>query len=199
MEQNYNSQPNNITTTSTSATSTSPENTSTLTKNNINQEAIMPKNFSIDKTSLLIIILLFMFSSKLWDIAWDIGKSLLYIIIIIYLISFINQDLANNIKNIIHDLTNINSNNFLTDMFSKIFSQLKSFVNIGQLKIVKTEPTAVSVVSTEPTAESAESKVVEKFSSNIHVSLYDGGGILSGGNTKNLSNIQRNDNKNICY
>jgi hypothetical protein len=78
-------------------------------------------------------------------------------------------------------------------MFSKIFIQLKQLLNIGNLNIIKSEQKAVS----EETKDVEETKNVEKFSTNLHVSLYDGSGILSGGNTKNLSNVQRNDNKSI--
>jgi hypothetical protein len=148
------------------------------------------KNFSLDKSSLLIIVLLFMFSSKLWDIAWDIGKSFLYIIIIIYLTSFINQELADNIKNIIHDFTNVNSNNnIITDLLAKLSGSIKSILNFAQ-----TEKTSASKVT--PETIQSEQKV-EKFETTTHTSLYDGTGYLSGGNTKNLSNIARSDSKNI--
>jgi hypothetical protein len=148
------------------------------------------KNFSIDKSSLLIIVLLFMFSSRLWDIAWDIGKSLLYIIIIIYLISFVNQDLADNIKNIIHDFTNVNSNNnIITDLLAKLSGSVKGILNIGQ-----TEKTSTTKVIKKPIQ--SEQKV-EEFKTITHTSLYDGSGYLSGGNSKNLSNISRPDSKNI--
>jgi len=145
------------------------------------------KSFSIDKSSILIMVLLFMFSSKLWDIAWDIGKSLLYIIIIIYLLGFINQDLADNIKNIIHDFTNVNPNTgFLTDLFAKISEKISNLINLKKVKQVK----QIQQIIPE------EEKLIENFS-KIHTSLYDGGGYLSGGNTKNLSNISRSDSKNI--
>ena len=39
-------------------------------------------NESYSKGTILIIILLFMFSSKIFNVVWDIGKSLIYIFII---------------------------------------------------------------------------------------------------------------------
>ena len=141
-------------------------------------------SFNINKTLLLIIILLFMFYSKFWDIAWDIGKSLLYIIIVIYLISFVNQDLADNIKNVIHDFININSNNnFITDMFGKLSTQLKSWINI--------QPDNFDKLTSNISEENIPSH--EK----IHVSIYDGGNSLSDDNTKNFSNSKRSYVKNI--
>ena len=160
------------------------EQNKTLTTNIVNNPN--QKSYSLDKSSLLIIVLLFMFSSKLWDIAWDIGKSLLYIIIIIYLIGFVNQDLADNIKSIIHDFTNVNPNNsFVSDLLAKISGPIKSILNVGQISIDK--------ITQEPKLENP----VEKFTTTTHTSLFDGTSNLSGGNTKNLLNITRSDSKNI--
>jgi hypothetical protein len=162
--------------------------TITIGANGVVQESKNINNsFSLDKSSLFIIVLLFMFSSKLWDIAWDIGKSLLYIIIIIYLISFVNQDLADNIKNIIHDFTNINSNNnFISDLLAKLLGPFKNIINIG-----KTNETKVIQEIVQPELK------VEKFETIKHTTLYDGQGYLKGGNTKNLSNLSSSHSKNI--
>lgn len=144
-----------------------------------------PKSFSMDKSSILVMILLFMFSSKLWDIAWDIGKSLLYIIIILYLLSYINQDLADNIKNIIHDFTNVNANsNFVTDMLAKISSKVSNLLSTQKQK----KPEVLPV-----------DNVVEGFTTKTHPSLYDGTSGISGCIGKNLANIPRSDSKNIFY
>lgn len=184
MEQNK-----TLTTNSTNSTiSTNTNPTVTINANGVVQESVKQASFSMDKSSLLIIVLLFMFSSKLWDMAWDIGKSLLYIIIIIYLIGFVNQDLADNIKNIIHDFTNVNAtNNVITDLFAKLCMQLKNILNIGQISMDK----VVKEV------KSGDKQEVEKFTSATHTSLYDGTSNLSGGNTKNLANMARSDSKNI--
>jgi len=181
-------------------------NGSTITIGSIGSNGIVQeskninKNFSLDKSSLLIIVLLFMFSSKLWDIAWDIGKSLLYIIIIIYLISFVNPDLADNIKNIIHDFTNVNSNTgFISDLLAKLTSPLKSILDIGQINLSNvmgkgSDKDVPKKTKQEPVQPEAN---VEKFETTTHTSLYDGTGYLGGGNSKNLSNKPRPDSKNI--
>ncbi len=196
MEQNK-----TLTTNSTSNT----EKIITINSNGVVQESVKPKSFSLDKSSLLIIVLLFMFSSKLWDIAWDIGKSLLYIIVILYLISFVNQDLADNIKNIIHDFTNVNSsNNFVTDLIGKISGQVKNIINIGQDSGIDNLVQGYSKPITQAPVEPAkivqtaqQVQPIEKFTSVQHPSIYDGINTLTGGNTKNLSNLSRSDSKNI--
>ncbi len=202
MEQNK-----TLTTNNTSQT----EKTITINSNGVVQESVKPKSFSLDKSSLLIIVLLFMFSSKLWDIAWDIGKSLLYIIIILYLISFVNQDLADNIKSIIHDFTNVNSsNNFVTDLFAKISGQVKNIINIGQVTGIDnlvqgyskpiTQAPVEQTISVQPTQSNQPTQQVqatEKFSSVPNPNIYDGIGNLSSSNTKNLSNSLRSSSKNI--
>ena len=153
----------------------------------INQESKNTnKTFSLDKSSLFIIVLLFMFSSKLWDIAWDIGKSLLYIIIIIYLIGFVNQDLADNIKSIIHDFTNINSNNnFISNLLAKLLSPLTKIINLNKVEkeIIK------------PETKIEKNKTITNTNTNTNLSGENE--YLNGPNTKNLSNTPRSNSKNI--
>ena len=110
-----------------------------------------------------------------------------------YLISFVNQDLADNIKNIIHDFTNVNaSNNFISDLLVKLTAPLKSIFNIGQTNIGKIVQEAII-----PEQKVDKGEKFERFETVTHTSLYDGTGYLSGGNTKNLANTARSDSKNI--
>lgn len=74
----------------------------------------------IDKSVILLILIAFTFSDSLWEIIWNIGKSLIYLIIFIFAINMINSSFANDIKNIINDLLNIGSNNFIKDTVSTI-------------------------------------------------------------------------------
>jgi len=72
-----------------------------------------------NKLTIIIIIILFMISSNIRDITWNIGKSLLYIICILYLINYLNPIIANQIKEIIVDFINIGSeSNFIKDVIS---------------------------------------------------------------------------------
>ena len=169
------------------------------------------KPVSMDKSTLLIIVLLFMFSSKLWDIAWDIGKSILYIIIIMYLIGFVNQDLSNKIKEIINDFTNVNtSSNFISDLFSKLSfnmmdllnikkEQLPQLINQVQPNIPSNQETKPSNQETKPSNQETKSPTVENFNTNAHANLIQYNSAIEGSNTKNLSNLQKNDNKNIYF
>jgi len=83
------------------------------------------KSESLDKGAILVIFLLFMFSSKLWDITWDIGISLLYLIIVIYFLNYVYPPLGTKIKEIIMDFINLDSNNsFLKDFLSDTSKQI---------------------------------------------------------------------------
>ena len=96
----------------------------------------IPKSESLDKGAILVIFLLFMFSSKLWQITWDIGTSLLYLIIAIYFLNYVYPPLGTKIKEIIMDFINLDSNNsFLKDFLSETSKQI-----IDEIKTPKNEP-----------------------------------------------------------
>ena len=46
----------------------------------------------MDKNTLLLIFVLFLLSSQLWSITWNIGVSAFYIIIIIIVLNYVNPD-----------------------------------------------------------------------------------------------------------
>lgn len=54
--------------------------------------------------TLLVIIVVILFSSKLWDI----GKGLLYILILLQVLKYINIPLGNSIKNLTNNIINYN-------------------------------------------------------------------------------------------
>ncbi len=92
------------------------------------------------KGTILIIFILFMFSSKILDITWDIGKSLFYLILIIYGINYLNPELANKIKEIIIDLINIDSNGFfIKDTLSKLSSNVLNVIKTEQDMVPKND------------------------------------------------------------
>lgn len=69
---------------------------------------------------ILLIFILIMFSSKLWNITFDIIKSFIYVILIIYFISLFDKSIAESIKKFINNFYNIESeNNFLRIILSK--------------------------------------------------------------------------------
>jgi len=62
----------------------------------------------MDKNTLLVIIVLILFSSKLWNIIWDMGKGLLYILILIQVLKYLNIPLGNSIKNLTNNIIDYN-------------------------------------------------------------------------------------------
>jgi hypothetical protein len=92
----------------------------------------------ITKGNILIVFILFMFSSRLLDITWDIGKSLIYLILIINGVNYINPVLAKKIKEIITDFINIDSNGyFIKDTLSKISSTVLNGIKTdGDINII---------------------------------------------------------------
>ena len=82
-------------------------------------------NESYTKGTILIVIILFMFSSKLFNIVWDIGKSLLYIFLIIYCLNILNPNIAKKIKEILNDIINTGNDN---NIIKKVLSMISSFL-----------------------------------------------------------------------
>jgi hypothetical protein len=133
-----------------------------------------------------------MFSSRLWDIAWDIGKSLLYIIAIIYTINFINPALSISLKNIIYELINVdNKNNFIINILSQLLTLLKSLPIFSIFTAKQNIPTDEKLITSSMSGNKPLSNVHQ---ANINDDVY-----LNGGNTKNLSNIDRSDHKNMSF
>jgi hypothetical protein len=52
----------------------------------------------MDQKTLLVIFLLILVSTQLWNIIWDIGKAALYLIIILLVLTYIDPDTAKTIK-----------------------------------------------------------------------------------------------------
>jgi hypothetical protein len=156
---------------------------------------------TINKTKLIIIILLFMFLSKLWNVVWHISKTIVYIIIILYLINFINTNLFNNFTNI------CKYSDFLFELINKIISIINKFFNIKKIKHNTIEPVYSEQEPTqsdqEPTQSDQEQsklctdtiiKTIEIFSNLINEQ-----GISNNGNVKNFANIKRRSNKNFFF
>jgi hypothetical protein len=68
----------------------------------------------MDKNTMLVIILLILFSSKLWDI----GKGLLYILILIQVLKYVNIPLGNSIKKLTNNIINYNPDKIKQDVSS---------------------------------------------------------------------------------
>jgi predicted Co/Zn/Cd cation transporter (cation efflux family) len=64
--------------------------------------------------TMLVIIIIILFSSKLWDI----GKGLLYILILLQVLKYINIPLGNSIKNLTNNIINYNPKKIKQDVSS---------------------------------------------------------------------------------
>jgi uncharacterized protein YacL len=86
--------------------------------------------YGIDIGIIILVIVLLIFSSKIWDIMWDIGKSLIYIIIIIYILNYFSPTMAEKIKQILIDLIDINpKKNIIQEISSKITEISEKTIN----------------------------------------------------------------------
>jgi hypothetical protein len=64
----------------------------------------------ISKEIIIIIILFFAFSGKIWNFMWKIGMSLVYIIVIIFILNSINPKVGNKVKEMFSDFINLDLN-----------------------------------------------------------------------------------------
>ena len=100
----------------------------------------------LNKSTILIIFVLFMFSDKLWNISWDVGKSLLIVICILFALNYLNPTFAAKIKEIISDFINVGSeNNFIMSIFSKIASFIMGIINFVKPNTILSLPTGEQV------------------------------------------------------
>lgn len=82
----------------------------------------------LTKGTLLIILILFMFSSKLLDFTWEIAKSLVYLIFIIWGITYLNPAIGKKLREIINDFINIDfTSGVVQDIISNISSSVMSW------------------------------------------------------------------------
>jgi len=86
------------------------------------------KNESYSKGTILIIFILFMFSSKLLNFAFSIGKSIFYILLIFYFLNIFNPIIAKKIKEMIFDLLNFSDNNIIKNILSIISSFIMNLI-----------------------------------------------------------------------
>ena len=108
------------------------------------------------KMSFVLMMVLCIFSTKVWDLAWDVGKSILILIIIIYVTGFINPSISNKIKSIIGDFINIGSDtNFIKSTLSTIASGGMDIINsalpAAKLSSIMSSTTGVPTPNTTTT------------------------------------------------
>ena len=77
----------------------------------------------MEKNTLIIIFILFLISSKLWSIAWSIGKGLAFIVIIIVAINCVNPEVTKELQNILRKIISLDfnfANKYITDSAFKM-------------------------------------------------------------------------------
>jgi len=118
----------------------------------------------MDKNTLLLIFILFLLSSQLLSITWDIGKASVYIVIILLILNSISPETATIIKNIFSRIINLDFS-LITSALSTISKFILSlfFKNNGP-QIIDEVKNALSEEISKVKSESikAESKLKPK-------------------------------------
>ena len=73
----------------------------------------------MDQKTLLTILLIALISGQLWTIIWDIGKSAIYLIFLLLGLTFLNPDIAENLKGYLIRIVKLDKT-VLSDIFSSI-------------------------------------------------------------------------------
>lgn len=142
---------------------------------------------NIDKSTMLIIFILIMFSSKLWVISFDIIKSLLYLSVIIYGINYLNPNISKNLKEIIINLFNFQSDD---NIIKVALSKIASFI----MNLLKPE----FINKMQETTPPKDSLPGSKDNVNLNININPGSKNLDNQDSlnKNLGNIG-SVNKNL--
>ena len=125
----------------------------------------------MDKNTLLLIFILFLLSSQLLSITWDIGKASLYIVIILLILNSISPETATIIKNMFSRIINLDSSlitgtlstisKFILGLFFKnkgpqILDEVKNALSEEMLKVKGESPKGESPKGESVKSESAK-------------------------------------------
>lgn len=82
----------------------------------------------MDKNALITIFVFFLLSNQLYNIVWEIGKSLFYIVLIIVGLSYINPSLSETLKKYLVNFINLDKT-FVKTMLGTFNNQAKNILN----------------------------------------------------------------------
>ena len=82
----------------------------------------------MDKNSIITIFVFFLLSNQLYNIVWEIGKSIFYIVLIIFGLNYINPTLFNNLKKYLVNFINLDKT-FVKSMLGNINNHAKNIIN----------------------------------------------------------------------
>lgn len=81
----------------------------------------------MDKKSLITVFVFFLLSNQLYNIAWEIGKSVFYIILIIFGLNYLNPELSDTFKNYLTNFINLDKT-FVKTILGTINNQAKNIL-----------------------------------------------------------------------
>ena len=82
----------------------------------------------MEKNALITIFVFFLLSNQLYNIVWEIGKSLFYIVLIIVGLSYINPSLSETLKKYLVNFINLDKT-FVKTMLGTFNNQAKNILN----------------------------------------------------------------------
>jgi len=103
----------------------------------------------MDKNTLLLIFILFLLSSQLLSITWDIGKATIYIAIILLILNNISPETAIIIKNMFSRVINLDSSLITGTLAAVAKFILSLFFNNKGNKIIDEVKQSISIIGEE--------------------------------------------------
>lgn len=70
----------------------------------------------MDKNSLILIFVFFLLSNQLYNIVWEISKSLVYILVTIIGLNYLNPELSKKLKKYLINFINLDKTFILTNV-----------------------------------------------------------------------------------
>ena len=116
----------------------------------------------MDKNTLLLIFVLFLVSSYLWNISWNIALSFIYLIIVLSVLNVINPESAFSLRSILTRIINLDSS-LLFEVLSTLSKFIIGFFNSDFYKRVKTGiPVSTDDYLYSPTSRLGNKEITDK-------------------------------------
>lgn len=82
----------------------------------------------MDKKSLITVFVFFLLSNQLYNIVWEIGKSVFYIVLVIFGLNYLNPELSDTLKNYLTNFINLDKT-FIKTLLGTVNNQAKNILN----------------------------------------------------------------------
>jgi hypothetical protein len=134
----------------------------------------------MDKKSLLIIVILILISSQLWNILWDIGKSALYIVILLLSLTYLSPTIAEDVRTVLKKIIALdyslvsNTLSYISGFLLSAFGKLpKNITNLIQEEsIIKFLCDYLSTGSTSLLFEVLRNKLGASYSNESDFNIF---------------------------